>query len=189
MLINVIFSGSGLGSMLSGVLEGLGIPWPGAVVLTAAGTQYTGISNAAMLATLFAVTYTAGSAAQYVVGRCFRGLLDWMLSQAMRQKLDRAIEKYGQAAVLWTRPLAVGNYISIPAGIMKMNPVKFILYTFAGIWPWAFGMCVAGGVLGQYLSVLARSFPYVAAVLVMVAVGAVALKLWKRSRRDAQFGD
>jgi membrane protein DedA with SNARE-associated domain len=189
MLINVIFSGSGLGSMLSGVLEGLGIPWPGAVVLTAAGTQYTGISNAAVLATLFAVTYTAGSAAQYVVGRFCRGLLDRLLSQAMRERVDQAIEKYGQAAVLWTRPLAVGNYISIPAGIMRMNPVKFVLYTFAGIWPWAFGMCVAGGVLGQYLSVLAHWFPYVAALLVMVATGAGALRLWKRNRRNAEFGD
>lgn len=185
MLTNLIFSGSGLGSMLSGVLEGLGIPWPGALVLTAAGTQNAGIVNAVLLGTLFAVTYTAGSMIQYVFGRCCRGFLDRILSPKMRAKLDEAIEKYGQAAVLWTRPLAVGNYISIPAGIMRMNPVKFLLYTFAGIWPWAFGMTLAGSLITNFVAKAADALLYVAAGAVVLMLANAARKAWKGRRSEA----
>lgn len=191
MIIDLIFSASGLGSMLSGVLEGLGIPWPGAVVLTAGGTANPGIESAALLGTLFAVAYTAGSAVQYTFGRFCRSLLERLLSPAMREKLDRAIEKYGQAAVLWTRPLAVGNYISIPAGMMRMNPVKFLVYTFAGIWPWAFGMALAGGALGKYLTYAADAMPLLVGALAAWAVGMGIRKMWRRSRQaePAGFGD
>jgi len=189
MILDIILSGSGLGSMLSGVLEGVGIPWPGAVVLTAAGTKYTGVLGAAVLGTLFAVTYTTGSAIQYAFGRCCRQLLERLLSASMRVKLDRAIEKYGQAAVLWTRPLAVGNYISIPAGMMRMNPVKFLIYTFAGIWPWAFGMALAGGALGQYMSYATDALPVLAVGLVLVAVVSAVRKRWRRKQENEQFGD
>ncbi|HWI51598.1 MAG TPA: VTT domain-containing protein [Symbiobacteriaceae bacterium] len=189
MILDIILSSNGLGSMLSGALEGVGIPWPGAVVLTAAGTKYSGVLGAAVLGTLFSVTYTASSAIQYAIGRYCRQLLERLLSDAMRMKLDRAIEKYGQAAVLWTRPLAVGNYISIPAGMMRMNPVKFLVYTFLGIWPWAFGMALAGGAIGQYMAFATDALPALAAGLVVVTVVAAVRKLWRRSRETEQFGD
>jgi membrane protein DedA with SNARE-associated domain len=183
MILDIIFSGSGLGTLLSGVMEGSGIPWPGAVVITAAGSQHAGIVGALVLGTLFSVTYVIGSAIQYVFGRCCRSLLERFLSDAMRAKLDHAIEKYGQLAVLWTRPLAVGNYISIPAGMMRMNPVKFTLYTFLGIWPWAVGMCLAGGALAQYVTLATEALPIIAGVLVFFAVMWGVLKLWQRFTR------
>lgn len=190
MTLDIIFSGSGLGSLLSGALEGLGIPWPGAVVLTAAGTKYAGLQGAAILGTLFAVAYTAGSAVQYTFGRFCRHLLERLLSPAMREKLDRAIEKYGQAAVLWTRPLAVGNYISIPAGMMRMNMGKFLLFTFVGIWPWAFGMSLAGGAVAKYLAYATEALPLLAAVLVVFAAVSAVRKLRRRARHEAEsYGD
>lgn len=180
MILDIIFSGSGLGTLLSGVMEGSGVPWPGAVVITAAGSQHAGIVGALVLGTLFSLAYVAGSVVQYVFGRCCRSLLERLLSDAMRAKLDRAIEKYGQLAVLWTRPLAVGNYISIPAGMMRMNPAKFTIYTFLGIWPWAVGMCLAGGALGQYVALATEALPILAATLVLVAVVWACYKLWQR---------
>lgn len=177
--IAMILSGSGLGATLSGALEGLGVPWPGAIVLTAAGANYEGTQGALLLGTLFAITYTAGAIAQYAVGRWCRGFIERWLSVAMRERLERAITKYGQAAVLWTRPLGVGNYISIPAGMMRMNPIRFTLYTFIGIWPWAFGMSLVGEVVSRYV---AEAFPFVVALLVLVALLPVARKLWLRVR-------
>jgi membrane protein DedA with SNARE-associated domain len=190
-MIKIILSGGGIGSLVSGALEGLGIPWPGAVVLTAAGTSFRGIQAAFVLATLFAVAYTIGSAVQYAFGRFCRHMLERLLSPAMRARLDGAIEKYGQAAVLWTRPLAVGNYISIPAGMMRMHPGKFILYTFLGIWPWAFGMTLAGGLIGKYMAVAAQAMYYLAGALIILALTAGTRKLWHslRERRAASIGD
>lgn len=185
MILDIVFSGSGLGTLLSGVMEGSGIPWPGAVVITAAGSQHPGIVGALVLGTLFSVTYVAGSAIQYVFGRFCRSLLERFLSDAMRAKLEHAIEKYGQLAVLWTRPLAVGNYISIPAGMMRMNPAKFTIYTFLGIWPWAVAMCLAGGALGKYVALATEAMPILAGVLVFFAVMWGALKLWERVTRTS----
>lgn len=169
-MVTVLLSNSAIAGTLSGLLEGLGIPWPGAVVLTIAGTRFGALAAAVIIGTLFALAYTAGSAVQYALGRSCRHLLDRFLPEKTRLKLDRLIAKYGQAAVLWTRPLAVGNYISIPAGIMRMNIGKFLLYTFAGIWPWAVGMTYAGSLVGQWFDRLAGLLPYAAGVVLPVAV-------------------
>ncbi|HYG58167.1 MAG TPA: VTT domain-containing protein [Symbiobacteriaceae bacterium] len=179
MFIQLLISKGGLGTIVSGLLEGLGIPWPGAVVITAAGTEFAGVEGAMWLATLFAVTYTASSAIQYAVGRYCRRFLERFLSEKIRAQLDQAIHKYGQAAVLWTRPLAVGNYISIPAGMMRMNPAKFLLYTFVGIWPWAFGMAMAGGIVSR---ILVDALPALAAALALLALAGVSRRLVQRSR-------
>jgi membrane protein DedA with SNARE-associated domain len=148
--------------------------------MAAAGSQHVGIVGALVLGTVFSITYTAGSAVQYVFGRFCRHLLERLLSDAIRAKLDWAIEKYGQFAVLWTRPLAVGNYISIPAGMMRMNPIKFTIYTFIGIWPWAVGMSFAGGAVGRYVALATEGLPIMAAVLVFLAVMWACYKLWRR---------
>jgi membrane protein DedA with SNARE-associated domain len=167
MIPDIIFSDGGMGSLVSGILEGIGVPWPGAIIITTAGAEFPGMLNAVILATLFAVTYTLGSAAQYAVGRFGRSLLERLLSPRIRTRLDETMAKYGQTAVLWTRPLAVGNYISIPAGMMRMNPIRFIAYTFLGIWPWAFGMAAAGSLVSEYLDYFSHVTPYVIAAMVV----------------------
>lgn len=169
-MLTILLSNSAFAGMLSGLLEGLGVPWPGAVVLTVAGTRFGALTAAIIIGTLFSLAYTVGSAVQYTFGRTCRQLLDYFLSEKTKRKLDQAIAKYGQAAVLWTRPLAVGNYISIPAGIMKMNVGKFLLYTFMGIWPWAVGMTYAGSLAGQWIDRLATVLPYAAGVVLPVAL-------------------
>lgn len=179
MSIATILSGSVLGATLSGMLEGLGVPWPGTIVLTAAGAKYTGAEGALLLGTLFAITYTAGAIAQYAIGRWCRGLIERWLPTAMQERLERTIKKYGQTAVLWTRPLGVGNYISIPAGMMGMNPIRFSLYTFIGIWPWAFGMSLVGSVINRYV---AEALPFVVALLAVLALIPVIRKIWLRVR-------
>ncbi|WP_367186118.1 DedA family protein [Methanothermobacter sp.] len=46
-------------------------------------------------------------------------------------------EGYGHEAVLISRMLPViRTFISLPAGIARMNLKKFVIYTFAGSLPW-----------------------------------------------------
>jgi|GEM_PF-1367490 len=191
VVIDVLLSKGGIGGAISGLLEGVGVPWPGALVLTAAGSEYTGLVNAAILGTMFAVAYTIGSMLQYWFGRCCRSLLERFLSADMKRRLDEAITKYGQAAVLWTRPLAVGNYISIPAGMMRMNPAKFLAFTFLGIWPWAFGMSLAGSMVTQYLGYVADLLPITAGAAAFIGLAAAGRKyvLARRARQRASYGD
>lgn len=175
----MIFSSSGLGATISGLFEGLGVPWPGTIVLTAAAANLEGTQGAVLLGSLFAITYTIGAVAQYAVGRWCRELIERWLSQGMRDRLEQTMQKYGQSAVLWTRPIGLGNYISIPAGMIRMNPVRFVIYTFVGIWPWAFGMSLVGEIVNRYL---AEALPFVIALLAVIAFVPLVRKLWLRTR-------
>lgn len=109
MLAEILASKTAWAGAISGLLEGAGIPWPGGVVLTAAGVENTGLGAAVVIGTLFAIAYTASSALQYLLGRYCGELLNRCLSPVIRNRMDRAIERYGQIAVLWTRPLAMGG--------------------------------------------------------------------------------
>ncbi|HEX7586175.1 MAG TPA: DedA family protein [Patescibacteria group bacterium] len=61
---------------------------------------------------------------------------------------DNFFKKYGVAAVFFSRMLpVVRTFISLPAGIAKMNLSKFIIYTFLGSLPW----CLLLGYIGKKL--------------------------------------
>ena len=53
-------------------------------------------------------------------------------------------------AVFFGRLLpVVRTFISIPAGIARMNFWKFSVYTFAGSFPWSLGLAYGGFLLGE----------------------------------------
>ncbi|MFZ5825906.1 MAG: DedA family protein [Bacillota bacterium] len=167
-LIETVLSRSGLASMLSGLLEGMGIPWPGAVVLTAAGTEAPNPAAAVVLALCFGLVYTASSWLQYLMGRHFWRFIQGYVSSEKQERLYRLMQKHGELAVLWTRPLAVGNYVSLPAGVIRMHQGKFLLYTFVGIMPWCLLMTFAGSLIGAYLSTATHLLTLTAVGLALV---------------------
>jgi membrane protein DedA with SNARE-associated domain len=70
-----------------------------------------------------------------------------------RRDLDLAekfFNRYGSIAVLVGRMLPiVRTFIAFPAGIAKMNQVRFHIYTFIGSWPWCFALAYIGMKLGN----------------------------------------
>ena len=66
--------------------------------------------------------------------------------------LDRAekfFERYGSITVLIGRMLPiVRTFIAFPAGVAKMNQLRFHIYTFIGSWPWCYALAWAGMKLG-----------------------------------------
>jgi len=63
---------------------------------------------------------------------------------------DLWFEKYGEWAIFFSRLLpVVRTFISLPAGIARMNFFKFILYTFVGSLPWCFMLAYVGKILGE----------------------------------------
>lgn len=72
---------------------------------------------------------------------------------------DRFFNKYGEAAVFFSRMLpVVRTFISLPAGIAKMNFYKFVTYTFAGSLPWCFLLGYAGKKTGDNWEILGAYF-------------------------------
>ena len=62
---------------------------------------------------------------------------------------DRWFEKRGELIVLASRLLPViRTFIAFPAGVARMNRVKFHVFTFVGSLPWCYGLAWVGFQLG-----------------------------------------
>lgn len=87
---------------------------------------------------------------------------------------DRWFLKHGDAAVLVSRLLpVVRTFISLPAGIARMNVTKFVLFTFIGALPWCYALAYIGLVMGERWNQLRTYFHHVDLVIgLAVAVGA-----------------
>jgi membrane protein DedA with SNARE-associated domain len=106
-------------------------------------------------------------------------------------EVDRAhdwFERHGEAAVFFGRLLpVVRTFISLPAGVARMNPWKFSLYTFLGCLPWTFGLAWLGFSLGHRwheVERVIRPFAWIVAVLLGVAIGAWIVRRWRRVRDE-----
>lgn len=73
-------------------------------------------------------------------------------------RTQRWFARYGARAVLIGRILpAVRTFISLPAGISAMPPLRFGVYTFVGCLPWNAALAGAGYALDREWQVIARA--------------------------------
>lgn len=88
---------------------------------------------------------------------------------------DRFFNKYGSSAIFFSRMMpVVRTFISLPAGIAKMNFTKFVIYTFLGSLPWCFGLAYAGKKLGDHWDTLGTYFHKFDAVIVILLILGIA---------------
>ncbi len=87
---------------------------------------------------------------------------------------DNFFKKYGNLAVFISRMLpVVRTFISLPAGIAKMNFSKFITYTFLGSLPFCFILAYIGKKLGDNwdtLGVYFHKFDLAIGIIILVGV-------------------
>ena len=83
-------------------------------------------------------------------------------------------KKYGELTVFASRMLPVlRGFISVPAGIARMNFWKFSFYTFVGSYPWSLGLAYGGFKLGENweeMRHVMRAFDYPIAGIILVVV-------------------
>lgn len=138
-------------------IESACIPLPSEIIMPFAGyVAYLGHMNLFLAATAGAIGCNLGSAVAYWIGaRGGRPLVErygrWVLmSNDDLLRMVWYFQKYGSITVLLARMLpVVRTFIAFPAGIAKMNQLRFHLYTFIGSWPWCFGLAWVGMKLGQ----------------------------------------
>ena len=94
-----------------------------------------------------------------------------------QHEVDRAedwFQKYGELTVFASRMLpVVRTFISVPAGVARMNFWKFSFYTFVGSYPWSLGLAYGGFKLGENwedLRQVMRPFDFPIAAIIAVAV-------------------
>jgi len=108
-----------------------------------------------------------------------------------RNEVDRAEEwfrKYGELAVFVSRMLpVVRTFISVPAGIARMNFWRFSFYSFVGSYPWSLGLAYGGFKLGENwedMRQVMRPFDFPIAGIIAVAVAWFIYHRIKTSRNE-----
>lgn len=154
-IINALgYWGVGIGM----ALESACIPLPSEIVLPLGGNM---VANGAVKSLLgvniaAAVGSMIGSLIAYLVG--YYGGRPFILkygkyffvSEKHFYKAESTFNKYGVAAVFFGRLLPViRTFISLPAGIAKMNMNKFLIYSLLGMLPWNFLLIFLGFKLGK----------------------------------------
>jgi membrane protein DedA with SNARE-associated domain len=106
-------------------------------------------------------------------------------------EVDRAhawFERHGETTVFVSRLLpVVRTFISVPAGVARMNVVKFTLYTVVGCLPWTFALAWIGYLLGDNWSAAEEVIRPVAwAIAAAIIVGGVwwVVRRWRRVREE-----
>ena len=139
-------------------IESACVPLPSEVIMPFAGyLVYAGqFGSLALVATLGALGCNLGSVVAYEVGAYGgRPLIERfgkyiLMSRHDLEASESFFQKYGSVTVFVGRLLpVVRTFIALPAGIARMPRGKFHLYTFAGSWPWCYGLAYVGYVLGE----------------------------------------
>jgi membrane protein DedA with SNARE-associated domain len=103
-----------------------------------------------------------------------------------REEIDRSehwFARYGDRAVFISRVLpVVRTFISLPAGVARMNVWRFAILSFVGSFPWSLGLAWAGFLLGKNWERI-REWMRPADIPILIILGAlVAWYVYRRVR-------
>ncbi|UCE90957.1 MAG: DedA family protein [Methanobacteriota archaeon] len=99
-----------------------------------------------------------------------------LISERHLELAERWFEKYGETATFVSRLLPViRTFISLPAGIAKMDFRKFVFYSFVGSLPWTFMLGYVGYALGPSWEDIMEVFHKLD---LLVVAGLVAIVVW-----------
>ena len=142
-------------------IESACIPLPSELIMPLAGWMLVkdqGLGWEWLLVAAFcgAIGNLAGSLVAYYIGYCGgRPLVERygryvLMSPHDLDLAERWFTKYGNWAIFFSRVLpVVRTFISLPAGLARMNVWRFSLYTFVGSFLWSLGLAWAGYKLGE----------------------------------------
>ena len=195
-IISVISTTGYGGIVILMAIESACIPLPSEIIMPFAGYLVsTGRFDLYMAATAGAIGCNVGSIFAYELGkRGGRAVVDrWgryvLISHADLDRAERFFGRWGDLTVLICRLLpAVRSFIAFPAGVARMPLLRFHVYTFAGSWPWCFGLTWVGMKLGDQwrtdprLSGLLHQLDFL--IVGLVLAGGIWF-IWHRLKRPA----
>jgi membrane protein DedA with SNARE-associated domain len=157
-LLNLFTTFGYAGIILAMAIESCCIPLPSELIMPLAGfLAYQNRLSLVGAAVAGAVGCVVGSAVAYWIGaKGGRPLLlrygrYVLVSPHDAERADAFFARRGDATVFFTRLMPiVRTFISLPAGIARMDFKKFIVYTFLGSLPWCFVLALAGYNLGKH---------------------------------------
>jgi membrane protein DedA with SNARE-associated domain len=156
LFVSLIAAGGYGAVILLMAIQSACVPIPSEVIMPLAGYALAHTQmQLVLLATVASLASNLGSIPAYWVGaRGGRPMVErygsWLLlSRRDLDRVDHFFTRYGSITVLIGRMLPiVRTFIAFPAGVAKMNQVRFHIYTFIGSWPWCYVLAYIGMKLG-----------------------------------------
>ena len=179
-----------IGIFLLMIAESALIPIPSEVVMPFSGYLVSsGKFNAAYVIIAGSIGNLIGSLIAYYIGfRLGREFIlrygKYILLRKNHLELTESyFKKYGDRSTLISRMLpAVRTYISLPAGVAKMNLKKFSTYTLIGSIIWNSALTFIGMQLGQQWKNILHYSNYFDGIVVIGVI--VAIVLFFKSRKN-----
>lgn len=175
------------GIVLTMGIESACIPLPSEIIMPFSGyLVYSGRFNLLWVSVAGALGCVVGSVAAYwagiLGGRPFIEKYGKyvLLSHRDLDTAERWFKKYGDWAIFFSRLLPViRTFISLPAGIARMNFLRFVVYTFLGSLPWCFVLAYIGKVLGENWQTIKTYFRGADIIIVIIVILGIAFFIYR----------
>ncbi len=178
-------------------IESANIPLPSEVILPFGG-YLVSQSKLTFWGVVLAGTVggTLGSIASYALGSW--GGLPLLLrygryvhiTRARLEQAARWFDRYGEKAVFFARLLPViRTFISLPAGIARMNFGRFVVYTFLGSLPWSVLLTYVGLKLGKNWRAIEPLFRQFDIVIILAIICLIIVYWWCWQRNGTKTPD
>lgn len=194
------------GIVLAMALESCCIPLPSELVMPLAGYmvfKYPEQFSLIGVGVAGALGCGIGSAVAYGIGAAGgRPLLlrygkYILISKADSDRADRWFRRYGAPVAFFSRLLpVVRTYISLPAGISRMNFPQFLLFTILGSLPWTFALAWLGLAFGdrfqktvEEMTTVFHGLDIVIVALLAILVGLYIYRHVRHARRAEEEAD
>jgi membrane protein DedA with SNARE-associated domain len=176
-------------------LESACLPVPSELIMPLAGWMLIKDNSLPVTYVLLAGIYgalgnTIGSAIAYAVGMWGgRPLLNRygryvLLSHHDLDTADRWFATKGSWIIFISRLLPViRTYISLPAGIARMQFIKFSIYTFVGSFIWSTGLTYGGYQMGEHWEQIRAAMRPFDPLFIAVIIVLIALYIYRHVKR------
>lgn len=173
-------------------IESACMPLPSEIIMPFAGyLAYTGRFSLFWVSVAGAFGCVLGSVASYWAGvwggRPFIEKFGKyvLLSKKDLDMAERWFKKYGDWAIFFSRLMPIiRTFISLPAGIARMNFPRFVIYTFLGSLPWCFVLAYIGLVLGENWQIIKTYFRGADVIIAVIIVLAIALFIYRHLKPE-----
>ncbi len=169
-------------------LESSFFPFPSEVVMIPAGyLAYKGDMNLTLVILAGIAGSLSGAWFNYILASKFgRKFLLKIMSKEKVDKLEQFFENHGHISTFTGRLIpGIRQYISFPAGLAKMSPFKFSLYTVLGAGIWVVVLTLLGYFLGANQELIHQYLREITIVTLIIVALIIIFYIVKQKRSNS----